>query len=110
MWCLSGNSRDPIKKGKKSFEHDSVANFLQIDFNLFGMGFLRLDEALFRSPIPDANFPRRAGWKEAESIVHHETSPSGGIDPEFTQERRFLFRKLDKSKSRYNHMRLCRIA
>ena len=59
----------------------SLSNLLQIDFNLFGMGFLRLDEALFRSPIPDSNWPRRPGWREAESIVHHETSSSGQYRP-----------------------------
>lgn len=35
---------------------------------------------MFRSPIPDANCPRRPGWREAESIIHHETGSSGMQD------------------------------
>lgn len=52
---------------------------MQVDFNLFGMGFMRLGEAWFRGPVPQTGTPRRPGWKQVDSLLHHEVSPSGGL-------------------------------
>lgn len=50
---------------------------MQIDFNLFGMGHLRMEDVYFRHPIPEAQAAKRRGWREAESLVCHEIGPSG---------------------------------
>lgn len=41
------------------------------------MGYVRLQELFFRDPVPISALKKRPGWKEAESIVHHETDLSG---------------------------------
>ena len=49
---------------------------MQIDFNLFGMGYVRLEDVFFRDALPNG-FTKRQGWNEAEPVVHHETDTSG---------------------------------
>ena len=51
----------------------------QIDFNLFGMGFMKLGQVHFSSPVPAVRGNRRAGWHPVETLVHHEVSPSGKL-------------------------------
>jgi hypothetical protein len=55
---------------------------VQIDFNLFGMGYLRLGEVWFRGPVPQTADPKRPGWNQVDSLVHHEVSPSGEFSPQ----------------------------
>ena len=50
---------------------------LQIDFNLFGMGFLRLEDVIFRGAVPVSRSGKKPGWQEAESLTHKELSSSG---------------------------------
>ena len=42
---------------------------VQIDFNLYGMGAVRLSKVKFRPPIPDAHAPHRPGWLQAPIML-----------------------------------------
>ena len=44
---------------------------VQIDFNLFGMGQLRLGNALFRHPLPEGPHLRQ-GWAESPNLYISE--------------------------------------
>ena len=45
--------------------------YMQIDFNLYGMGLLRLCNVLFRHPVPEAQHTRQ-GWAESPALVPPE--------------------------------------
>ena len=47
---------------------------MQIDFNLYGMGLLRLGHVLFRHPVPTAQHTR-LGWAESPVLVVSEGGP-----------------------------------
>ncbi len=48
----------------------------KIDFNLYGMGWMRLGKVLFRHPLPEAHHRERLGWAAREII---QTVEVGGI-------------------------------
>lgn len=47
---------------------------LQIDFNLYGMGLLRLGHVLFRHPVPTAQHTRH-GWADSPVLAIPEGKP-----------------------------------
>ena len=49
----------------------------QVEYNLYGMGFIRLAKAQFRGPLPEAGAPRRAGWAALPEVQSPETESSG---------------------------------
>ena len=44
----------------------------QIDFNLYGMGAVRMSKVKFRPPVPDAHAPHRPGWRQAPVLLSIE--------------------------------------
>ena len=50
----------------------------QIDFNLYGMGHVRLSKAKFRPPVPDAQSVHRPGWRQAPVML--------SVEPELQSE------------------------
>ena len=46
-----------------------AATSVQIDFNLYGMGFIRVREVLFRDPVPQHKRLRHQGWQEPPTIM-----------------------------------------
>lgn len=49
---------------------------LKIDFNLAGMGFLRLARAHFRAPLPPSGARRGADWCTSPLVVTYEPGGS----------------------------------
>ena len=47
---------------------------VQIDFNLYGMGLLRLGNVLFRHPVPEGQHIRQ-GWAESPVLAPPEGTP-----------------------------------
>ena len=56
---------------------------LKIDFNLAGMGFLRLARANFRPPLPPSGARRGAHWCTSPLVVTYEPGGSSAR-PAFT--------------------------
>lgn len=77
MWPPSIYTIGPNLSAEISDQAKSM--HVQIDFNLFGMGFIRLEDVTFRRPVPTAATPKRTGWHEIATEVHHELSPSGKL-------------------------------
>lgn len=48
-----------------------IGRDMQIDFNLYGMGLLRLCNVLFRHPVPEARHTRQ-GWADTPALVPPE--------------------------------------
>lgn len=59
-----------------------VCFVLQIDFNLLGMGHLKLSKVLFRDPVPDnaRQHSQQSGWPAEVSMIQFEDEQlaSGG--------------------------------
>lgn len=56
---------------------------MQIDFNLYGMGLLRLGHVLFRHPVPTAQHTRH-GWADSPVLAIPEGKPTLMLQSVFT--------------------------
>ena len=66
---LSGRLQVAVPSAENRYSDLIVA--MQIDFNLYGMGQLRLGNALFRHPLPDGPHLRQ-GWAESPNLYLSE--------------------------------------
>lgn len=48
-----------------------------MEYNLYGMGFVRLRTARFRGELPGRAGAPRAGWAQAEEMAAPESEASG---------------------------------
>ena len=50
---------------------------MQVEYNLYGMGFVRLRSARFRGELPERAGAPRVGWVQAEEVTAPEAEASG---------------------------------
>lgn len=51
----------------------------QVEYNLYGMGFVRLRKACFRGPLPVRGMTTRAGWDSVPEVISYEEASTGGL-------------------------------
>lgn len=50
-----------------------------MEYNLYGMGFVRLRKARFRRPLPVRGMTTRAGWDAVPEVISYEEASTGGL-------------------------------
>jgi hypothetical protein len=50
-----------------------------VEYNLYGMGFVRLRKARFRGPLPVRGMTTRAGWDAVPEVISYEEASTGGL-------------------------------
>jgi hypothetical protein len=51
----------------------------QVEYNLYGMGFVRFRKARFRGPLPMRGMTTRAGWDAVPEVISYEEASTGGL-------------------------------
>lgn len=51
---------------------------VQVEYNLYGMGFVRFRKARFRGPLPGRGRRQRAGWDAVPEVLSYEEASTGG--------------------------------
>lgn len=76
MWRLGGlsqQSKMPLLQGCCS----TVTT--QVEYNLYGMGFIRLRKARFRGQLPARGRAQRAGWSAVAEVLTYEEASTGEV-------------------------------
>ena len=51
----------------------------QVEYNLYGMGFVRRRKARFRGPLPTRGMTTRAGWDAVPEVISYEEASTGAL-------------------------------
>lgn len=50
-----------------------------MEYNLYGMGFVRFRKARFRGPLPARGRTQRAGWDTVPEVISYEEASTGTV-------------------------------
>ena len=77
LHCMGSGSTKCAASSYRSRYHAVSQRRLQVDFNLYGMGFVRLGKVLFRGTLPSTPLLPPRGWLHRTELHHPGQSGPG---------------------------------
>lgn len=84
--CTNNTTRQFVGSCNPDQQSVKLVLPIQVEHNLYGMGFIRLRKARFRGQLPARGRETRAGWNNVPEVLTYEEASTGGTSASLISE------------------------